>query len=379
MPDLLTQLISVLAPPQPAAAGGIPFPMRRPDPASPRPADFAMPNPLSNFDPQTGMFRGAPAAANQPAVPPLPTQRPAAAVPPVPMRRPDPAAPPLPVRRPEPQVAGAPPLPVRRHGLPNLPGTMVDTAVPPSPPGAPSGMPDLMNVAGQSDLVSQLRSVLAGGPPPAAAPAETASIGPFETTVTPAQSGPSITGKDVASFFRNLARGAATVDPTAPPLSAFARGMAGSMVGMDKESREARKAELEQEDREFERRMKTTDARLRQSKDQREARSAEIANTKAVTEIMRNLGGDLTTDQKFKMEGAIRDFAKAINPTGILTPEELKPQLEEYRKEIEGRITGRQSPAASGAAQSQFREGQTATGPNGQKIVFRNGKWQPLS
>lgn len=240
-------------------------------------------------------------------------------------------------------------------------------------------MPDLMNVAGQSDLVSQMRRVLAGGPQSgSAAGPETAGIGPFETTVTPAQSGPSITGKDVAGFFRNLARGAAGVDPTKPGLTAFSQGMAGSMVGMDKEAREAAAAEAAGDDREFERRMKTTDARLRQSKDQREARSAEIQNTKAVTEIMRNLGGELTTDQKFKMEGAIRDFAKAINPTGILTPEELKPQLEEYRKEIEGRITGRQDAAAAGGTPAQFREGQTATGPNGQKIIFRGGRWQPL-
>ena len=37
--------------------------------------------------------------------------------------------------------------------------------------------------------------------------------------------------------------------------------------------------------------------------------------------------------------------------------------------------SGQQAPGT----QSQFREGQTATGPNGQKIVFRNGAWQPAS
>ena len=34
---------------------------------------------------------------------------------------------------------------------------------------------------------------------------------------------------------------------------------------------------------------------------------------------------------------------------------------------------------ASGGGAQNFSEGQTATGPNGQKIVFRNGQWQPTS
>ena len=37
--------------------------------------------------------------------------------------------------------------------------------------------------------------------------------------------------------------------------------------------------------------------------------------------------------------------------------------------------SGQQAPGT----QSQFRDGQTATGPGGQKIVFRNGTWQPAS
>lgn len=35
-------------------------------------------------------------------------------------------------------------------------------------------------------------------------------------------------------------------------------------------------------------------------------------------------------------------------------------------------------PAQRGGAASQFQEGQTATGPNGSRIVFRNGAWQPM-
>lgn len=355
MADLLSQLIQVLAPP--AAAPGL-SPSLQPAPAL-TPQSFAIPNVHANFDPQTGRFRGAPlaSAGTPPALPPAPP-------------RPQPAPPPLPLR-PGPQAAAP--------GLPDLPGTLVDGAVPRGQAAAPGGMPDLMNVAGQSDLIAQMRRVLSGGgPQPADAPPTTGAIGPFETTVTPAQSGPSITGRDVASFFRNLARGAAGADPTAPGLTAFAQGMAGSMAGMDKEARERAVTEAATEDREFERRLKTTDARLKQSRERREARSAEIANTKAVTEIMRELGGNLTTDQKFKFNTAITNYARAINPDGRFTPEEMQPFLEKERKRLMSEITGRQSPAASGGTPLQFEEGQTATGPNGQKIIFRDGTWQPL-
>lgn len=389
MADLLTQLWSVLAPP-PAPAGGLPLPTRRPDPTSLRPESFAVPNPLSSFDPQSGAFRGAPAAAPQPAVPPLPMRRAEPAAPPPPMRRPEPTLPPLPTRRPGTETASAPPLPARRPGMPNVPGIMVDNAP----------------AAGGDDLVSQIRQVFTatpiatgmnpqrvfdgvGGPaqgtpqPPAAEPSsniETASIGPWQTTVTPESSGPAITGKDVASFFRNLARGAATADPTAPGLTAFAQGMAGSMTGMHKEAQDARKSELEQDEREFDRRLKTADARLKQSKEQREARQAEIQNAKLVTEILDNLDPGLTKDQKFTLR---RDMMRAAAEIRANSPymkdDEMKAALETIVRTVDAQsVPGQGSRTASAATPSRFREGQTATGPNGEKIIFRNGQWQPL-
>jgi hypothetical protein len=37
------------------------------------------------------------------------------------------------------------------------------------------------------------------------------------------------------------------------------------------------------------------------------------------------------------------------------------------------------APSAAPGAPQQYREGQTATGQGGQKIIFRNGTWQPIS
>lgn len=40
--------------------------------------------------------------------------------------------------------------------------------------------------------------------------------------------------------------------------------------------------------------------------------------------------------------------------------------------------TGQNEPTNKSAAPAQYQEGQTATGPNGQKIVFKGGQWVPL-
>jgi len=432
MADLLTTLSAILGGPAqaaPAGAGNIPpFPFPRPStpplperkPEALRPETFALPNPLSNFDPHTGQFRGGPAAAAAPAPAPASAAQADAGpgffdrlrngpgnsdpiinairenVPGVEwLRR-------LLHGEPAPVVASAnaapamsspaadtPPLPVRRPGLPKVPGIVVDNA------------PN----AGGNDLISEMRTMFAGAPiaqgttgpraftmttpaqgtpqpdiPPAqssptASPAHTAAIGGWQTTVTPEQSGPTVTGRDVAQFFRNLFRGAAVADPRAPGFTAFSQGAAGAMVGRRQEEQEDSAAALKAEERQFERDYKTAEMRRAEAKDLREARRAEIDNAKTVTEIIRNLGGDLTTDQKLRLENAVTNYARAINPAGTMTEEELRPKLEAYRDQLVKNITGQ----GQGGGQGRFREGQTATGPNGEKIVFRNGRWQPLS
>lgn len=369
MADLLTTLYGILTGQQPAPAGGIPLPARRPDPtAALRPEDFAIPNPLSNFDPQTGMFRGSPTAP----VVPLPTRRPEPEPPPLPMRRPEPAAPPLPMRRPETAVASAPPPPTRRPGLPNVPGIVVDNAPPAAGDDLVSELQRIFTAVPTATGMNPMRAFDAvGGPaqgtpqPPLSQPAsdiQTAAIGPFETTVTPAQSGPTITGQDVARFFRSLAQGAAMADPTAPPVTAFAQGMAGSMVGRRKEEQEEEAARLKGEERELERQFKTAEQRRAEAKEAREARRAEIENTKTVTEIMRNIGGDLTPDMRLRVEQAVNNYARAINPNGILTEEELRPRLETYRDQLVRDLTGRTQAAAPAGPRQPPKPGDVING-----------------
>lgn len=187
-------------------------------------------------------------------------------------------------------------------------------------------------------------------------------IGPFETTVTPA--GPNITGKDVAAFFRSLARGAASADPTAPGFTAFAQGMSGAMDSRRQEQLGDEKARLAADDREFERRMKTSENRRAEARDQRESRRAEIENTKAVTDIMRSLGGSLSTDQKFKFEKQITDYAKAINPDGMMDADQLKAALDEYRTDLEQRMgVSRAQPGGGQKAPARGGDGRSRESP----------------
>jgi hypothetical protein len=55
-----------------------------------------------------------------------------------------------------------------------------------------------------------------------------------------------------------------------------------------------------------------------------------------------------------------------------------KAQIDALGAEFKGAAESAPAPEAPAAA-PQYREGQTATGPGGQKIIFKGGQWQPLS
>lgn len=113
--------------------------------------------------------------------------------------------------------------------------------------------------------------------------------------------------------------------------------MHGALSGRRREEKEDEAAAIAADDREFTRRMKEAENRRAEAKEARETRRAEIQNARTVTEIMRNLPGTVTTDQKFKIEKQLTDYAKAIND-GTMTKDELKAALEEYRQELERRL-----------------------------------------
>lgn len=73
-----------------------------------------------------------------------------------------------------------------------------------------------------------------------------------------------------------------------------------------------------------------------------------------------------------KAEGIIKQHYAAV--AAGFGPDALKGYNDNLRS-MGGRVV--LEPGGAAPAPQQFREGQTATGPNGQKIIFRGGAWQP--
>jgi len=95
---------------------------------------------------------------------------------------------------------------------------------------------------------------------------------------------------------------------------------------------------------------------------------------KRVVEFMQNSASDTMSEQK--------EFLKA--KMGGLRPENYRDFEQLYNINRQERIaagkfnsTPLQAAQPAQPAAPQFKEGQTATGPNGQKAVFRGGQWVP--
>jgi hypothetical protein len=60
---------------------------------------------------------------------------------------------------------------------------------------------------------------------------------------------------------------------------------------------------------------------------------------------------------------------------GLLTQAGSAAQLPQYKGTLGADLSQAQKPQAP---TSRYTEGQTASGPNGAKMVFKSGKWVPL-
>jgi hypothetical protein len=76
----------------------------------------------------------------------------------------------------------------------------------------------------------------------------------------------------------------------------------------------------------------------------------------------------------FESEGQPIDRTALLNlakERGLKTLPQTKPAQQPPQQQAV------QQPIQAAPAAPQIQEGQTATGPNGQKIIFRGGQWQP--
>jgi len=118
-------------------------------------------------------------------------------------------------------------------------------------------------------------------------------------------------------------------------------------------------------------------------KNEREKQESEIAARKAETQAQldelkqsgnradRKLRGETLKSQKYRDLG--------LSDAAIMTKDqraEAQAEYDEYVKRVDGIVDqGNTGKAKEAKAPPKYQEGQTATGPNGEKIVFRDGRW----
>jgi hypothetical protein len=162
------------------------------------------------------------------------------------------------------------------------------------------------------------------------------------------------------------------------------------------------------EERSRDRAMEDEELDLKRRKDSREAKAADYDNLKTAADIQKleaegsRLG--LTTREMLEVERLTQEFAKRLQDA-FVEPDELEEKLALYRSELLRRTietkrghsgvappsapTSPAAPAAPSAAPSAptatqpstpaITDGRTATNPTtGERLIFKNGAWQPL-
>ncbi len=238
---------------------------------------------------------------------------------------------------------------------------------PPMKPGSPApALAERQIVDGPAPTASQ--PYTAG---PAAAPVGRAlsevlltnggAAGRPPVPATPAKPAPTIAG-DLGSIIRNALIGAANVDPTRSKLGAAIQGAAGATKGMRDEQLQQQMMDAARADKQFDQGLKLSGENRAVAKDARDARTQNISNTEAVQRIIKGASGDLTPDQKLKLEGDVMRFARNINPTGTMTESELTQRLDKYRNEAAARIRGEAVAPQGGSPQGKDAKPQSAGG-----------------
>ena len=245
-------------------------------------------------------------------------------------------------------------------------GGPVPSAAPAAPPAGAMPPPALANALGA--ILKQSGAV----PTPKAEPAvERPAMAPRSrlqpsggiSAPQPSQGG--ISGQDVSSIIKAALMGAANVNPGSPMGSAFFQGAGGAVAAQDKFSRDADASKLAAEERALrleDRELKLDDRAWNRSKDMasekratskeaRDERKAKLDNLTAVQKLMQDIGGQLTVEQRFKLNDQLDRYADVINKNGVLSPDKLKEALKAERdRRIKDYTSGTILPSTEGAA-----------------------------
>lgn len=239
-------------------------------------------------------------------------------------------------------------------------GGPVPSAAPAAPPVGATPPPALANALGailkQSGAVPQPPKAEPAVERPARAPVSRLQPSGGISAPQPSQGG--ISGQDVSSIIKAALMGAANVNPGSPMGSAFFQGAGGAVAAQDKFSRDAAATkqaaedrELKLDDRAWSRSKDMASEKRATSKEARDERKAKLDNLTAVQKLMQDIGGQLTVEQRFKLNDQLDRYADVINKNGVLSPDELKEALKAERdRRIKDYTSGTILPSTEGAA-----------------------------
>lgn len=238
-------------------------------------------------------------------------------------------------------------------------GGPVPSAAPAAPPVGATPPPALANALGA--ILKQSGAVPTPEVEPAVerpARAPVSRLQPSGGISAPQPSQGGISGQDVSSIIKAALMGAANVNPGSPMGSAFFQGAGGAVAAQDKFSRDAAATkqaaedrELKLDDRAWSRSKDMASEKRATSKEARDERKAKLDNLTAVQKLMQDIGGQLTVEQRFKLNDQLDRYADVINKNGVLSPDELKEALKAERdRRIKDYTSGTILPSTEGAA-----------------------------
>jgi hypothetical protein len=154
--------------------------------------------------------------------------------------------------------------------------------------------------------------------------------------------------------------------------------IAANKLAMDQNQFDAR---LGQDQSQFTQRMGQDqsqfdkDLALKQAADKRQQMLADQEVKKSAAEIERMARGNgITVDQQLQIERIAQAAAE-----NIVDPEERKKTVDAERQRLTDQFkTGDTSLSNGPGVSAQEQQPVTATGPNGEKLVLKNGQWVPL-
>lgn len=209
-----------------------------------------------------------------------------------------------------------------------------------------------------------------------------------------------MTSDELKNRIRAIGAGMATESGAADDgFAAFGRGFGGTQKAFSEQEAAAAKLKREQEqldyDRTFAQRKFDVDERrwqaghaIDQSAEDRQRAAAELSAEKTRTDIQKTRAeieraaksGGVTIGQQLEIERISQ--AAAENERD---PEKRKAIIDAERQRLQelvrngGQVTISAGDGLSGGAGISGAAERTATGPNGEKLILRNGTWEPLT